>query len=305
MELRDLKSFIEVVNHQSFTKAAAHSYLSQPSFSKAVKKLEVELNVELFNRTTRHLQLTDAGQIVYKQAQKAFSALSEINNLLDDLRNVVFGEIKIGIPPLIGTLFFPILAKQIQEKYPNVSLQLVERGAKLIGQLVDNGEVDLGIVVLPEDDTKFTIRPFITDEFVLYVHKQHHLANKSAVSIRELKGEKFILFSKEFTLHDYIKDACIGAGFIPEISYQSSQWDLIVELVSSEFGIALLPKSIFQKQNNSNLQIVPITEPTMYWRLGIITKKDAYHTFALREVLKLLETGISSGIENPSPDIIQ
>ncbi|MEH7178577.1 LysR family transcriptional regulator [Neobacillus vireti] len=293
MELRDLKSFIEVVNHQSFTKAAAHSYLSQPSFSKAVKKLEVELNVELFNRTTRQLQLTDAGQIVYEQAQKSLAALSEISNLLDDLRNVVFGEIKIGIPPLIGTLFFPILAKQIQEKYPNVSLQLIERGAKLIGQLVENGQVDFGVVVLPVDDEKFTIRPFITDEFVLYVHKDHPLARQSSVTIRELKKEKFILFSEEFRLHEYIKDVCINAGFIPEVSYQSSQWDLITELVSSEFGIALLPRSIYQKQNNSNLRIVPITEPTLYWRLGIITKKDTYHSFALREVLKLLENGIA------------
>jgi DNA-binding transcriptional LysR family regulator len=80
---------------------------------------------------------------------------------------------------------------------------------------------------------------------------------------------------------------------VPEISYQSSQWDLIIELVSSEFGIALLPKSIYQKQNNSNLQIVPITEPTLYWKLGIITKKDTYHSFALREVLKILEYGDS------------
>jgi DNA-binding transcriptional LysR family regulator len=287
VELRDLKSFIEVVIHQSFTKAAAHSYLSQPSFSKAVKKLEEELNVEVFDRSTRHLRLTDAGQIVYEQAQKAMESLSEITNLLDDLKNVTSGEIKIGIPPLIGTLFFPTIAMRVQEKYPNVSLHLVERGAKLIGQLVENGEVDLGIIVLPADTTKFNVQPFITDEFVLYVHKKHPLAKRSTVIISELKEEKFILFSDEFTLHDYIKNVCLEAGFIPEISYQSSQWDLILELVSSEFGITLLPRSIYSKQNNPNVQIVPLTEPTLYWRLGLITKKDAYHSFALREVLKM------------------
>jgi DNA-binding transcriptional LysR family regulator len=288
LELRDLKSFIEVVIHQSFTKAAAHSYLSQPSFSKAVKKLEEELNVELFDRSTRHLRLTDAGQIVYEQAQKAMESLSEITNLLDDLKNVASGEIKIGIPPLIGTLFFPVIARTVQEKYPNVSLQLVERGAKLIGQLVENGQVDLGIVVLPADTSKFNVQPFITDEFVLYVHKKHPLAMRSTVDISELKEEKFILFSDEFTLHDYIKNVCIEAGFIPEVSYQSSQWDLIIELVSSEFGVTLLPKSIYHKQNNPNVQIVQIGEPTLQWRsLGIITKKDAYHSFALREVLKM------------------
>jgi DNA-binding transcriptional LysR family regulator len=287
LELRDLKSFIEVVIHKSFTKAAAHSYLSQPSFSKAVKKLEEELEVELFDRSTRHLRLTDAGQIVYEQAQKAVESLNEITILLDDLKNVVSGEIKIGIPPLIGTLFFPNIATRIQGKYPNVSLHLVERGAKLIGQLVENGQVDLGIIVLPADTTKFNVQPFITDEFVLYVHKKHPLALRSSVEISELKEEKFILFSDEFTLHDYIKNVCFEAGFIPEVSYQSSQWDLIIELVSSEFGVTLLPKSIYNKQNNPNVQIVPITAPTLHWRLGIITKKEAYHSFALKEVLKM------------------
>ncbi|WP_419955529.1 LysR family transcriptional regulator [Neobacillus niacini] len=287
MELRDLKSFIEVVIHQSFTKAAAHSYLSQPSFSKAVKKLEEELEVELFDRSTRHLRLTDAGQIVFEQAQKALESLNEITILLDDLKNVVSGEIKIGIPPLIGTLFFPNIARQIQEMYPNVSLHLVERGAKLIGQLVENGQVDLGIVVLPADTSKFNVHPFITDEFVLYVHKKHPLAKRSILGISELKDEKFILFSDEFTLHDYIKNVCLEAGFIPKVSYQSSQWDLIVELVSSEFGITLLPKSIYSKQNNPNVQIVPLAEPTLHWRLGIITKKEAYHSYALKEVLKM------------------
>lgn len=292
LELRDLKSFIDVANHNSFTKAAEHSYLSQPSFSKAVKKLEEELQVELFDRTTRHLRLTDAGQIVYVQGQKALADLSEIPNLLDDLMNLANGEIKIGIPPLIGTLFFPNIAKQIQEKYPKVSLKLVERGAKLIGQLVENSQVDLGIVVLPTDTSKFNIYPFITDEFVLFLHKKHPLAMKSVVEISELKGEKFILFSEEFTLHDYIKKVCTDAGFIPEVTYTSSQWDLIIELVSSEFGVTLLPKSIYHKQNNPNIRIVPLSGPTLFWRLGVITKKEAYHSFALRELLKILRNGV-------------
>ncbi|MCI2256572.1 LysR family transcriptional regulator [Domibacillus sp. PGB-M46] len=289
MELHDLKLFMEVAHHQSFTKAAAHSYLSQPSFSKAVKKIEEELNIELFDRSTRHVRLTDAGRIVYKQAQKASASLAEIPVLLDDLMNVITGEIKIGIPPLIGTLFFPGIARRIQEKYPNVSLQLTERGAKLIGQLVETGQVDLGIVVLPADTSAFHVYPFITDEFVLYVHKNHPLAGRNAVRISELKDEQFILFSEEFTLHDYIKKVCMNAGFTPEVSYQSSQWDLILELVSSEFGITLLPKSIYHKQNNANIHIVPLSGPAVPWDLRIITKKGAYRSFALREVLKILK----------------
>ncbi|MCQ6277656.1 LysR family transcriptional regulator [Bacillus sp. EB600] len=289
MELRDLKSFIEVAAHKSFTKAAAHSYLTQPSLSKAVKKLEEELHMELFDRSTRNLRLTDAGRIVYQQGHKALSALAELDILLDELKDIAIGKIKMGIPPLIGTLFFPRIARTFNKKYPKVMLELVELGAKRICQLVENGEIDLGIIVLPASETKFDVYPFIQDEFVLYVHEDHKLAKKSSVTLRELEDEKFIIFSEDFALHDYIKQSCEDAGFTPDISYQSSQWDLIIELVSSNLGITLMPISIYYKQTNSNVKIIPIEKPNLYWKLGIITKKEAYQSFALKELLNMLE----------------
>jgi DNA-binding transcriptional LysR family regulator len=289
MELRDLKSFIEVAHYKSFTKAAIHSYLTQPSLSKAVKKLEDELHVELFDRSTRSLRLTDAGKIVFQQGQKALGALEELDILLDELKEIVIGEIKMGVPPLIGTLFFPRIARHFHEKYPRVTLELVELGAKRISQLVESGEIDLGIIVLPASETKFDVFPFIQDEFVLYLHEDHRLANNKMVTLSDLKNEKFILFSEDFALHDYIKQSCEEAGFTPEISYQSSQWDLIIELVSSNLGITLMPISIYYKQTNKNVKMVPIEKPNLYWKLGIITKKDTYRSFALKELLKILE----------------
>jgi DNA-binding transcriptional LysR family regulator len=257
--------------------------------SKAVKKLEDELHVELFDRSTRNLRLTDAGRIVFQQGQKALGALEELDILLDEMKEVVVGEIKMGVPPLIGTLFFPRIARNFHKKYPKVTLELVELGAKRISQLVENGEIDLGIIVLPASESKFDVYPFIQDEFVLYLHEDHRLANKKVVSLSDLKDEKFILFSEDFALHDYIKQSCEEAGFTAEISYQSSQWDLIIELVSSNLGITLMPRSIYYKQTNTNVKIVPIEKPTLYWKLGIITKKGAYHSFALKELLKMLE----------------
>lgn len=161
MELRDIQSFIEVANHQSFTKAAEHSYLSQPSLSKAVKKLEEEFHMELLERSTRHIQLTDAGKVVYEQGKKLMNILEETKMLLDELANVAIGEIKIGIPPLIGTLFFPSIAGNFHQQYPNVKLELVEVGARVVEQLVEEGEIDVGIVVLPVDESIFHISSFL------------------------------------------------------------------------------------------------------------------------------------------------
>jgi len=287
MEFKDIKAFIEVADHMSFTKAAEHLYLSQPTLSKAVKRLEEELNVLLFNRSTRQLSLTDAGKIVYKQGKVALSSLNEIPIFLDELIGAASGDIKIGMPPLIGTLFFPKIARDFYEKYPNVRIELCEHGAKVIENLVNEGRIDVGITVLPTNDAHFNIHPFISDKFVLAVHRDHSFANRKEIALSALKDEKLILFSKSFILHKFIINACIEAGFKPMISYESSQWDLIIELVASKLGIALLPECIFEKQNNSTIITIPIQAPSLLWNLGIITKKDAYQSFALKKFMEL------------------
>ncbi|QOV11988.1 LysR family transcriptional regulator [Viridibacillus arvi] len=298
MELRELKLFLEVTNYNSFTKAAEHCYLSQSSLSKAIKKLEEELQLELFDRSTRHMQLTEAGKIVYKQSQKVFKVIDELNVQLDQFREVATGEIKLGIPPLIGTLFFSEIACNFEELYPDVSLILIERGAKVINQLVEEGTVDLGIVVLPEDESKFNITPFIQDNFVLFVHEEHRLAHKKNIKLKELEDEKFIIFTEDFALHDIIIQACETAGFTPNIALKSSQWDVMIEVVASKLGITLLPNSIFYKQTNKNVKIIPIEEPDLFWNLGVITKKNSHNSLALRELLNLLPTLKFTALQN-------
>ncbi|MGG2057587.1 LysR family transcriptional regulator [Lysinibacillus pakistanensis] len=294
MELRDLKAFMVVVEHGSFTKAASESFVSQPSLSKSIKKLEETLRVELLSRSTRHVELTDAGSIVYKQGQKIMGSVMELHILLDDLLNIQTGAIKLGIPPLIGTLFFPDIARNFHMQYPKVRLELVERGAKMIGTLVENGEVDIGIVVLPTDERKFSVQPFVEDQFFVFINDSHPLALKKFIQLEDLKNETFIIFTEEFTLHDYVINTCNTAGFTPIIGYKSSQWDLIVELVSSNLGITLLPYSIAAKQTNNNVKIIPLKDFDMPWRLGVITKKNSYQSFALKQLLNSISREVAS-----------
>ncbi|KKK36377.1 LysR family transcriptional regulator [Mesobacillus campisalis] len=287
MELKDLHYFTEVVNYRGFTKAAANTFVSQPTLSKSIKKLEVDLGVELFERSTRKLELTDAGEIVYSQAMKILTITDELKILLDDLRNLPTGTIKIGIPPLIGTLFFPSIAKSFGEQYPEVSLKLIELGAKRIEHLVEEGEVDVGIVVLPADSTKFNVNPFRKEDFMLYTSACHPFAKKEGIELEELKAEKFILFNREFALHHLIIKRCQEAGFLPDIAYESSQWDLIAELVAASLGITLLPKSIYEKMDKNAVVTIPLHDPPI-WELGIITKKDRYQSHAVKALIEFL-----------------
>lgn len=290
MELRDLKAFMAVVEYGSFTKAASKSFISQPSLSKSIKKLENALHVELLNRSTRNIELTDAGSIVYKQGQKITRSIHDLHILLDDLSNIKTGTIKLGIPPLIGTLFFPEIARKFHKQYPNVHLELVERGAKMIGTLVENGDVDMGIVVIPTDERKFSVQSFVEDQFFVFINESHPLAQQERILLQDLKNETFIIFTEEFTLHDYVIKSCKSVGFTPIVGYKSSQWDLIVELVSSNLGVTLLPYSIAAKQTNKNVKIIPLLNFDMPWRLGVITKKNTYQSFALKQLLHTIRS---------------
>lgn len=296
MELKELEHFLAVVQHGGFSKAASNIYVSQPTLSKSIKKLEASLGVTLFERSTRKLVLTDAGELVYNQAMKIISATNELQEALDDLLNIPSGEIKIGVPPLIGTLFFPTIAKKFASVHPNVSLTLYEHGAKRIEYLVEDGKIDLGIVVMPVDQKKFSITPFVKEEFMFFSHVDHPFAKRASIHIRDLVNESFILFNEEFALHHLIIHQCkTKGGFMPQIAYESSQWDLITELISEKIGITLFPKSIFQKMDPSVMTTVPLEDPPM-WELGVITKKERYLSFAVRALLRFIEEEFTAKI---------
>ena len=293
MELRDLQLFMAIVKHGSYTKAAEALFISQPTLSKSMKRLEHELQAKLLDRTTRQLQVTDIGAVVYEHGLKILYNLQELGQSIQDIRDVQVGTIKLGIPPLIGTLFFPEIARAFHRQYPKVTLELVERGAKLISELVHSGEVDVAFIVLPIEDPVLSIEPFIEDDFVLYVHKEHSLAQCAEVSVEVLKNEKFILFSNEYALHDFVIRACENEGFSPDIVYKSSQLDLILELIGLNLGITILPRAIYEKQSNPNVKIIPLTD-TLIWKLGLVSLKDRYKSFALQELMKMIQTELWS-----------
>ncbi|WP_340137877.1 LysR family transcriptional regulator [Priestia endophytica] len=288
MDIRQLEYFVAVAEQESFTKAAANVHLSQPALSKIVKNLEEELKVELFDRSTRKLKLTDAGEIVYQEALKLTASLTDLTLRLDNLMNSPTGTIRIGIPPLIGTLFFPSIARSFHNQYPKISLELVEFGAKKLVEFVEEEKVDIAIIVLPVNNPKFEVYPFIQEEFAFFCAKTHKFANRTSLSLKELSEEKFILFSKQFTLHDRIIWECVNAGFTPSVPYESSQWDLISELVAEEFGIAILPQSIYSKMNHDKITMVPLVNPTPLWELGFAVKKNSYISFANRKLIDFL-----------------
>lgn len=287
MELRELKYFIEVAKYKSITKASESLHISQPALSKVMKSLEEELGMPLIIRSNKTSELTDAGNIVLEYANKIIAQVNEMYTTLNDMTNLMRGEIHIGLPPIIGSLFFPEVMARFHQKYPNVKINITEYGAAKVVKSVEEGELEFGVAVLPIDEEQFNVYPIVEEEMRLLVHHKHPLSIRKEVELKELKDEEFIFYNEEFALYEIMWNNCIKEGFQPKILFKSSQWDLMSEMVAANLGISILPESICNRIENNKISFISL-KPVTPWKLALITKKDRYISYASREFIDFM-----------------
>jgi DNA-binding transcriptional LysR family regulator len=293
MDIKQLQYFIEVAKYNSFTKAAEQLFITQPTISKMIKNLEDELGVVLFDRSRKKLILTDAGRIIYEQALLVDKAFHNLESEMDNLFGLKKGHIRIGLPPIFDPRLFPKLVGSFHEKYPAITFELMEDGSKKIEEEVANHELDIGVVVLPTNNDVFQYFSFMEEDLRLIVHPKHPLATLEEVNLSELSKESFIIFNKDFVLHDRIISSCNQAGFNPHIISESSQWSFIEEMVSCKLGVSLLPESICSHLT-TKVKTIKVMNPSIGWNLAIIWSKDQYLSFAAKEWLRFTKEQLKS-----------
>ncbi|OMP68097.1 cidABC operon transcriptional activator CidR [Domibacillus epiphyticus] len=284
MDIKHLQYFIEVTNFNSFSKAADHLFITQPTISKMIKNLENELGIELFDRSHKKLMLTDAGRVLLEQAKLVDQAFYNLETELDNLLELKTGHIRIGLPPIFDAHFFLQIIGLFHEKYPGITFQLVEDGSKKIEEAVEQNELDVGVVVLPTRYEVFDHFSFMEEDLMLILPKFHQLADREEINLGELSSESFILFNKDFALNDRIISLCNEAGFQPHVISESSQWSFIEEMVASKLGISLLPESICRHLDDQ-VRAVKVINPSVNWNLAIIWRKNQYLSYAAKEWL--------------------
>ncbi|WP_100489659.1 LysR family transcriptional regulator [Sporolactobacillus pectinivorans] len=281
-DIKHLHYFLEVAIRKSFTKAAHHLYVTQPTISKMVKDIEDELGMTLLDRSGKEIELTDAGRIVFEQSRKIVQSFDHLSDELTDLTNARRGKLTIGLPPMIGVHFFPEILGKLRSDYPGIDLHIVEYGAKKVADCVSEGSLEIGVTVGPFDQRTMDSFSFFNDPLCLAVHKSNPLSSKKSAKLQDLKSESFILFPEEFALRGMIIKSCEHFGFQPRIVFESSQWDFMVKLVSENFGITLLPMSIVRKASVPSIVLIPLNDESLSWRLSMIWKKNHYLSFAAR-----------------------
>ncbi|MCO7176613.1 LysR family transcriptional regulator [Sporolactobacillus kofuensis] len=284
MDIKHLHYFLEVAVRKSFTKAARHLYVTQPTISKMVRDIEDELGMVLLDRSGKEIELTDAGKIVFEQSQKIVQSFAHLSDELSDLTHAKRGKLTIGLPPMIGIHFFPGILSKFRSNFPGIDLHIAEYGAKKVADSVSEGLLEVGATVGAFDQQLFDSFVFFDDAIRLVVHRSSPLAQKELISIKDLREESFIMFPDEFSLHGMITKCCDEAGYQPRIVFESSQWEFMLKMVSEGFGVAFLPESIIKKtvQETDSIVTIPLVNKELNWRLSMIWKKNHYLSYAAR-----------------------
>ncbi|HSQ89839.1 LysR family transcriptional regulator [Romboutsia sp.] len=292
--IRELTYFVEVVKEKNFTKASNNLHISQPALSKAIKSIEDDINVKLIERANRKFKLTYEGEVFY---ENAINALTNINREISKLYESINGikkSITVGIPPVIGTVYFTSIISDFKNIYPNIEFNMIEEGANFIKQQVSCEDIDIGVVVLPIKSDDLISIPISNGQVVLVVNKDNHLSKANKIKLEELKDEKFISFDTQFMMRNKVVDGCRLVGFEPQIICESSQWDFVVEMVSLNKGISILPRPIVEKFKTKDIVLIEIYDSIIDWNIGFIVKRDKYLSDEVKSFIEFTNSSIKN-----------
>ncbi|QBE65078.1 LysR family transcriptional regulator [Pseudoduganella lutea] len=268
MDIRSLRYFVETARLSSFTQAAELLHVTQSTISKMVHQLEEELGTPLFVRDGRRLGLTDTGRVVYGRGQEMLATMRTLAAEVRDVQAVRRGTLTVGIPPMINLLFTPVL-KAFRERHPDIALVLREETGPGVERLVANGELEIGMTVLPADaGLSVDTLPVASYPIWALAASGTFQRQRRTLKLSALKDLPLVLLTDDFALTRTLRRAFAQAGFEPTVAAQSGQWDWLVEMASAGIGVALLPEPFIDRLADESLQAVRIVEPELPWQVA-------------------------------------
>ncbi|BFL66802.1 MULTISPECIES: cidABC operon transcriptional activator CidR [Staphylococcus] len=289
MEIKQIKYFVEVVRQGGMTQASEHLYIAQSTISKAIKNIENEYDITLFDRSQKQIKLTDIGQTFYDNSLEFLALFEKLSLEMNDVVNVQKGHIKIGLSPMMNVQMFTNALNQFHKLYPNVTYEVIEGGGKIVENLTANDDVDIGITTLPVDHSLFHSVSLYNEELLLVVSNDHHLSDMEKVDLAELKNEEFVLFHDDYYLKDQIIENCKRIGFYPKTVANISQISFIANLIQQGIGISIVPESLVRLMGD-NVTSIQLENVELSWHLGAIWRKDAYLNYVTRQWIDFIST---------------
>ncbi|EHR69123.1 transcriptional regulator [Burkholderiales bacterium JOSHI_001] len=280
MTLTELRYIVAVARERHFGRAAEACFVSQPTLSVAIKKLEDELDCKIFERGGNEVSVTPLGEAIVRQAQSVIEQAGAIKEIAKRGKDPLAGPLKLGIIYTIGPYLLPALVKNAIEMTPQMPLMLQENFTVKLLDMLRTGELDCAIMAEPFPDTGLATAALYDEPFMVAVPKTHPLAKRKTISAEALKKETMLLLGTGHCFRDQVLEVCPEfARFSSDAegirkSFEGSSLETIKHMVASGMGVTVVPQLSVPKENNPHLKYVPFEPPVPSRRVVLAWRRS-------------------------------
>ena len=295
MNLRELEYLAAIDEFRHFRKAAEKCFVSQPTLSGQLKKLESEIGVQLVERTTRNVFLTPIGQEIVKKAHIILAEAASIEDLVKTYSDPMSGRVNIGLIPTIAPYLLPHIVQPIKSTYPQLEIILHEVQTEVMLKQLGEGTLDAGILAVPLETRGIEQIILYNEPFYVAVNNQHEFAKKSKIIKEDLRGETLLLLGEGHCLRGQVLEVCSYTMTKERKDFQDTSLETIRHMVSTGIGITLIPQTaIFSKilNQNSPIKYIPFYKPVPARSVGLLFRKNSNRKTCFQNLSDLIQKNI-------------
>jgi len=279
MEFRQLQYAIQIAAERNFSRAADKLHIAQPSLSQQLSKLEKELGVLLFKRSTNSVEPTYAGSVFVEKAQQIIDMADQLRREMEDIADMRKGRLVVGSLPMTGAHVLPYVLPVFRAAYPDIEIVLIEESTRHLEQLTASGGTDVSLLTLPLEEQSLAYQPLIDEELCLAVSPDSPLAGRDRskpIPIEELAEEPFVLLKKGQGFRAIAHDLCRRAGFEPRVVFESGNINTVQSLVAAGMGISFVPSMMMLNDSQGRAPVYLAIEGRPTRTLVIAYRKGRY-----------------------------
>ena len=243
MTITQLNYVLAVAEHKNFTLAAEKCFVTQPTLSMQIQKLEEELKIQIFDRSKKPIQLTEIGKKIVSQAKNIVNESDRIIDIVEQQKGYIGGELRVGIIPTVMPTLLPMFLTNFIKKYPKVNLIIEEQTTEEIIKRLKNGQLDCAIASTPLQDEKIKEIALYYEPFVAYIPDNHFVKDKKEIEITDLNLDKILLLQDGHCFRNGILNLCKNNNYLNENHFQieSGSFETLIKLADEGLGTTLLP----------------------------------------------------------------
>lgn len=290
VELHQLRYFLAVAERRHFTKAAGELAVAQPSVSKQIQRLEEELGTKLFHRMRGNVVLTPAGEALLPWARRVLADVDGAASEVRELAGLHRGRLAIGATPSLTTALLPPVLGRFHHTYAGIELVVREAGSRDLVRALEQGELDVALVILPLRHPALETTPLLREELVVAAPPDHALARRTSVKMSELRGVPLVMFRDGYDLRAATIAACRRAGFEPTYALEGGEMDGVLGLAAAGLGVAIVPSLVVE--HGGSLRAVRIAPP-LTRTIGFAHRRDRRLSRAAEEFIATVRTLVS------------